>query len=88
MVERGRELRLAQEPLAEALVLGEFGREELQGNLPLQAQVLRQVDDAHPAPPEQTLDPVAGKLRADLGVEPYAHHTSTATQTPPSPTAT
>ena len=65
--------RLAQEPLAERLVLGQLRREQLERDLPLQPQVLGQVDDAHPAPAEQRLDPVAGELGADPRVVAHLH---------------
>ena len=68
VVERGGQLRLAQEPVAEALVLCERRREELQRHSALQAQILRQVDDAHPAPAQDRLDPVVGDLRAAFPV--------------------
>jgi hypothetical protein len=56
----------SQEALAEAVVRAELRREESQRRLPLQPQVLRAVDDAHPAAPDQRLDPVV----AELGAEP------------------
>ena len=68
MVDRGGEPRLAQEALAEALVLGELGSEHLERDLAPERTVLGPVDDAHPAPPEQGLDPVAGELGADAGI--------------------
>ena len=68
MVDRGRELGLAQEALAETLVPGEIGGEQLQGDLALEAQILGQVDVAHPTPTEQGLDPVAGQLSTDAGI--------------------
>ena len=58
VIERGGELGLGQEPLAEALVLGQGGREQLQGDVALQAQVLGQVDDAHSSAPEDGFDPI------------------------------
>ena len=62
-------LRLADEPLAEAFVLGELGREDLQGDLPLEPVVLREVDDAHAAAAERPLDPIAGDLGARLQID-------------------
>ena len=73
MVERGGELGLAQEPLAESLVLGQLGREQLERDLALQARVVRPVDDAHAAPAEQRLDPIAEQLRADPRVYRKRH---------------
>ena len=64
------------------------GGEQLQRHLALQPRVVGEVDDTHPAPAEQPLDPVAGELRADPGIRANAHPACTVTQTPPSPTAT
>src|ERR671934_55536 len=68
VVEGGGDARLAQEALAEALVLGQLGGEQLERHLASEAQVLGAVDDAHAAAPEQGLDPVAGQGGADAGV--------------------
>ena len=73
MVDRRGELRLAQEPVTERLVLGEAGGEQLERDPPLEPQVLGQVDDAHPAEAEQRLDPVAGELGADPRVVAHLH---------------
>ena len=69
VVDRGGQPRLAQEALAEALVLGELGGEDLQRHRPLECEVVGAVDDAHPAAADQRFQPVAGKLAADPGVE-------------------
>jgi hypothetical protein len=71
MVERGGELGLADEPLAEPLVLRELGREYLERDLALQADVLGEVDRAHPPAAEGRLDPVPLELTA--GRNPRAH---------------
>ena len=47
--------------------------QQLERDLPLQPQVLGQVDDAHPAAAEQRLDPVAGELGADPRVVAHVH---------------
>ena len=73
MVDRRRQLRLAQEAVAERLVLGETGGEQLERNPPLEPQVLGEVDDAHAAQAEQRLDPVAGELGTDPGVVGHLH---------------
>ncbi len=65
---RGGELRLGQEPLPEARVLGQPGRQQLQRHLPLQPQILGQIDDAHPTPAQHRLQPIAGEVAADWGV--------------------
>jgi hypothetical protein len=65
VVERGCELGLAQEPLPEPLVLGELRRQELEGDIALQARVMGAVDDAHATASDERLDPVAEELGAD-----------------------
>jgi hypothetical protein len=62
VIQGGRELRFTEEPLAEALVLGELGDEELEGDVPVKANVFGPVDSTHPAPSEQLLQPEAGDL--------------------------
>ena len=66
VLERHHELRLAREALAEAIVARQGRRDELERNRPLQAQVVRPVDDAHPAAADQLLDPVAEEVGADV----------------------
>jgi hypothetical protein len=73
VVEGGGDPRLAQKALAEALVRRQVVGEELERDAPAQPQVLGQVDDAHPAPAEQPLDPVAGEGRPDPGVTRRSH---------------
>ena len=51
VVELGRPLRLADEPLAEAVVVRKRRGEHLEGNLAAEAHVLGEVHDAHPAAP-------------------------------------
>ena len=65
MVEAGGEARLAQEAVAEALVVGELPRDHLQRDRPVESQVGRPVDDPHPAPRDQRVEAVAGEGRAD-----------------------
>ncbi len=69
MIERGREPGLADEPLAEALVLGELRREHLERDLALEPIVLGEVHDAHAAPPQRPFDAVAGDDGARLQVD-------------------
>ena len=66
MLERHRELRLTGEALVEALVQRELGRDELERNRSLQTQVVRAIDDPHPAPADDLLDPVAEEVGSDL----------------------
>ena len=64
MVERGCDPRLAQEALAEALVLGELGRDHLERDLAPEALFAGTVDRAHPPAADERLDPVAGDRRS------------------------
>jgi hypothetical protein len=73
MLQRRREPRLAQEPVAEVVVLCELRREELQRHHPVEHHLVGQVDDTHPATAQNTLDPVAEQLaaRAQIGRQPH-----------------
>ena len=73
VLERHRELRLAREALVEALVERELGRDQLQRDRSLQAQVVGAVDDAHPAPADQLLDAIAEEVGSDLDLGLGAH---------------
>ena len=73
MIDRRGELRLAEEAVAEGVVLCETSSEQLECHPPLQTEVLGEIHDAHPAPAEQRLDPVAGELGADPRVAAYLH---------------
>jgi hypothetical protein len=73
MVERCSQLRFAQEPLAEAVVRRQLGRQQLQSDLPLQAEVVGPVDHAHPAAPQQRLDSIADELGPDSRIFRYRH---------------
>ena len=64
VVERGGDLRLADEALAEGVVAGQRRRHQLERDLPPQLHVLGLVDDAHAAAADHVRDPVAGELRA------------------------
>ena len=66
MLERHDELRLAGKARTEALVARERGRDEFQRDRPLQAKVVRPVDDAHPTAADQLLDSVAEEVGADV----------------------
>ena len=73
MVDRRGQLRLAEEAVAERAVLGEACGEQLERNPPLEPQILGEVDDAHAAPAQQRLDPIAGELGADPRVVAHLH---------------
>ena len=57
-----------QEALAERHVVGELRREQLQRDVSIEREVVRPVDDAHPAAAHQRLDAIAGELLADTRV--------------------
>jgi len=59
VIDRRREARLGDEALPDAGILGHLGRHELERYRSPQLDLLRPVDDAHAAPAEQRLDPVA-----------------------------
>ena len=65
MLERGGDLRLALEALAEGLVPAQLRREELQRDRALQADVLRAVHDAHAPVPDQGHKAIPCKLVTD-----------------------
>ena len=74
VVDRRGQPRLAQEPLAEAHVLGQLRREDLQRDVAVEREVVGAVDDAHPAAAEQRLQPVAGQLRAETRIHAHRAH--------------
>jgi hypothetical protein len=67
MVDRGGEPRLAQEALPERRVPGELRSDQLQRDRPVEGELGGAEHDAHPAPTEDAVDPVAGELGSDLG---------------------
>jgi hypothetical protein len=73
MVDRCGQLRLLEEAVPERVVLGEARSQQLERNPPLEPQILGQVDDAHAAPAQQRLDPIAGELGADPRVVAHLH---------------
>ena len=70
VIERGGNLRLAEEPVAEAIALCELRHEELEGNLAPEASVLGTVDRSHSPSPEQCLQPEAGDLAPGEWIRP------------------
>ena len=68
MLQRGRNPRLGQKALAERHIVRELRREQLQCDVAIERQVVRPVDDAHPAAAHQRLDAIAGELLADTRV--------------------
>jgi hypothetical protein len=73
VVDRGREMRLPFEPLTEAGVVCELGRQDLERDLPLEPFLHGSVDDAHTAAADKPFDPVSGELRPDprVGVDTH-----------------
>ena len=62
MIEARGNPRLAEKALAESLVLGVTRSEDLEGNVPVEAAVVRAVDLSHATAADQLLDPVAADL--------------------------
>jgi len=62
MLERSGELRFADEPIPEPLVLRELGGEDLEGRPTPEAQVLREIDHPHATAPDHRIDAVAGQF--------------------------
>ena len=78
MVEAGGDLGLADEALPERIVIRELWTEDLQRDFAAQPDVLRQVDDRHPA----TADDAHHAMSCELGSHPrigHAHPTGEAT---------
>ena len=69
VVERRGRLGFLEEPLLGRLVAGQVRREELDGDLALQARILGRVDDAHPAVAEFGAD----RIRAERGTWSQRH---------------
>ena len=65
MLDRGRDLRLVRESLAELAIAREGGGDHLQGNGPRRPQLASAVDDSHSSLAGDALDHVAGELRPD-----------------------
>jgi hypothetical protein len=65
VVDRGRDVRLTHEALTELLVPGELRRQDLEGYLPGEADLLGYVHDAHAAAAENGFDSEPGDLGAD-----------------------
>jgi hypothetical protein len=63
VVDRGGDLGLAPEALAEVGVLGMLGADELEGDRALQRELLGPVDHAHVAEADHVLDAATGEHR-------------------------
>ena len=74
MVERASRPRLAEEPLAELLLAGDLRGNDLQRDLPPQADVLGAVHHAHPAATDDLFDLVAGDLSPEIAVGLRGRH--------------
>jgi hypothetical protein len=66
VIQGSGELGLTDEPFPKLIVGGQLRAHDLQGHLPFQAKVDREVHDAHPAPSEQRFDVV----RTEVGPNP------------------
>ena len=65
MVQRRRGARFALEPVEGRPVTGDFGGQELEGDLATEPGVFGPVDDTHPAAPEAIENPIVGDRPAD-----------------------
>jgi hypothetical protein len=84
MVEMRSQMGLLKESLSERLVyLDDLMNEQLERNLPRQAHLLGEIDDAHPATPEHGLDPETRDLRTDPGMCCARCHTGALALQPP-----
>ena len=63
VLDRRRGARLAQEALARPLVVDALGRDDLDGDLAVELELMRAIDDAHSAAPDRLLDPTTLELR-------------------------
>jgi hypothetical protein len=70
VVERRGDPRLGDEPPAESRLVGQPGRDHLDGHDAVEIDVLRPVDDAHAAAAGDGLDALAGDHASD---EPLSH---------------
>ena len=77
VIERRGRPTAAHEPLAERIVLGQGGVQDLQRDLTSQAEVTSQVDDRHRAAPEDRLDAMTGKLGAHPRIGLHTQGSST-----------
>ena len=74
VVQRRGDPHLALEPLAELLVLGQRGGEDLQRIDPVQRDIGDAVDQSHPATADEVVDPVTADYRTVLQlVASYRH---------------
>ena len=76
VVDRGRQLALAEKPVPKPSIRRQLRRQDLQRNRPIQRHVLRPIDHAHAAPADKRLHAVAGQRGTDPGVGCGAHITS------------
>ena len=67
------QLGLEEEPTPKTLVPGQLRPDHLDGDLALQVLVLREVDGAHRAPPEQALDPETGERRPQRDLDTHRY---------------
>ena len=63
VIECGRSLRFAEQPPPFVLGAGRIGRQDLDGDEPLQAAVFSEIDLAHAPAPESSADLVLPKAR-------------------------
>lgn len=62
MIEGARGLRLSEEARLRVRILRDRGREELEGDLSVQAGIFGEIDDAHPADAKRPEDAIVGDV--------------------------
>ena len=82
MLERNDELGLTGKALAEPLVTCERRCDELQSDGPPEPHVIGAVDDPHPTPADQLLDPKTEEVRADVHGRVHVHSRRRSKPTP------
>src|SRR6266576_6767949 len=65
MIETRCKLRLGPQARAKSFICGELGGKELERDGAFEPQVLREVDDPHPAAAEHALDSIAEEFASD-----------------------
>ena len=65
MIDSGRHLGLAQEPLPERVIRAQLGRQHLQRDRRSESGMLCAVNDAHPPTADHRLEQVVAELTSD-----------------------
>ena len=74
MLDGSSHLRLADEALAGCLIVHEVRGEHLEGNLATEVGLGGEIDDTHPAAPDDSFDPIRAEVGAAPGVGTLGGH--------------